>query len=89
MPEIDKINRNLAGMADGRKIVYLNINDKLADANGKLFPGMMNERDKLHPVLNGYQVWSDALKPVLVKLLGPPASEDHAPPATGDPSAHK
>jgi lysophospholipase L1-like esterase len=89
MPEIDKINRNLAGMADGRKILYLNINDKLADADGKLFPGMMNERDKLHPVLNGYQVWSDALKPVLVKLLGPPASEDHAPPATGDPSAHK
>jgi lysophospholipase L1-like esterase len=89
LPEIDKINRNLAGMADGRKILYLNINDKLADADGKLFPGMMNERDKLHPILNGYQVWADALKPVLIKLLGPPASEDHAPPATGDPSAHK
>ena len=86
MPEIDKINRNLAAMADGRRILYLNINDKLADADGKLFPGMMNERDKLHPILNGYQVWADALKPVLFKLLGPPASEDHAPPATGDPS---
>jgi lysophospholipase L1-like esterase len=89
MPEIDLINAHLAKMADGRKIRYLNINDKLADANGKLYDGMMNERDKLHPMLKGYQVWADALKPMLAEILGPPASEDHAPPPTGDPSAHK
>src|ERR1700731_452333 len=89
MPEIQKINANLAGMADGRKIRYLNINGQLADHDGKLRDGMMNNRDKLHPVLNGYQVWADALKPVFTELLGPPASEDHAPPATGDPSAHR
>jgi hypothetical protein len=50
---------------------------------------MMNDRDKLHPALNGYQVWADALKPVFTELLGPPASEDHAPPPTGDPSARR
>jgi lysophospholipase L1-like esterase len=87
MPVIDRVNANLARMADGRKIRYLSINDKLADADGKLREGMMNDRDKLHPQLNGYQVWADALKPVLTELLGPPASEDHAPPPTGDPSA--
>ena len=54
---------------------------------GKLFQGMMNDRDKLHPALPGYQVWADALKPIFTELLGPPAREDHAPPATGDPSA--
>ena len=48
---------------------------------------MMNERDKLHPTLKGYQVWADALKPILTELLGPPAATDHAPPPTGDPSA--
>jgi lysophospholipase L1-like esterase len=89
MPEIDRINANLAGMADGRKIRYLNINDRLADRDGKLHNGMMNDRDKLHPLLNGYQVWADALKPVFTELLGPPASEDHAPPPTGDPSARR
>ena len=31
MPIIDKINANLAKLADGKKIWYLNINDKLAD----------------------------------------------------------
>jgi lysophospholipase L1-like esterase len=87
MPEIASINASLAKMADGRKIRYLNINDRLADAEGKLYDGMMNERDKLHPLLKGYQVWADALKPLFTELLGPPASEDHAPPPTGDPSA--
>ena len=32
MPVIDRINANLARMADGKKIRFLNINDKLADA---------------------------------------------------------
>jgi len=64
----------------------LNINDKLADADGKLLPGMMNS-DHLHPALPGYQIWADALKPIFTELLGPPARQDLAPPATGDPSA--
>ena len=89
MPEINKINANLAKMADGRKIRYLSINDQLADDGGKLYNGMMNDRDKLHPLLNGYQVWADALKPIFTELLGPPASEDHAPPPTGDRSARR
>jgi len=85
---IEKINHNLAELADGRTIRFLNVNDKLADGEGKLFDGMMNN-DKLHPALKGYQVWADALKPILTELLGPPAKEDHAPPPTGDPSAKK
>jgi lysophospholipase L1-like esterase len=89
LPEIDAINANLAKLADGRTIRYLNINSKLADPNGKLHDGMMNARDKLHPQLDGYQVWADALKPILTELLGPPSAEDHAPPPTGDPSARR
>ena len=68
---------------------YLNVNDKLADSDGHAVEGMMNERDKLHPTLKGYQVWADALKPILTELLGPPATTDHAPPPTGDPSARR
>ncbi len=87
MPEIDQINANLARLADGTNVRYLTVNDKLADKDGTLLTGMMNERDKLHPTLQGYQVWADGLKPMLRELLGPPASTDHAPPPTGDPSA--
>jgi lysophospholipase L1-like esterase len=87
IPTINKINQNLSKLADGKRIRYLNINDKLADANGVLFDGMM--KDKLHPAIKGYQVWADALKPIFNELLGPPSKEDHAPPPTGDPSAKK
>jgi lysophospholipase L1-like esterase len=87
LPEIVKINAGLARMADGEAIRYLDINNKLADADGKLYAGMMNERDKLHPQLQGYQVWADALKPIFTEILGPPAATDHAPAPTGDPSA--
>jgi lysophospholipase L1-like esterase len=75
MPAIDKINRNLAKLADGERIRYLNINGKLADADGSLFDGMMNARDKLHPTVKCYQVWADALKPIFTELLGPPGNQ--------------
>ena len=85
IPTINRINENLAKLADGKKIRYLNVNDKLADKDGKLFDGM--SKDKLHPSLKGYQIWADGLKPIFTEILGPPASTDHAPPPTGDPSA--
>ena len=87
MPVIDKINASLSNIADGKKVRYLNINDMLADRDGRLFDGMMNDKDKLHPTVKTYQIWADALSPVLTELLGPPAAVDHAPPPTGDPSA--
>ncbi len=87
LPIIDRINTNLARLADGKAIRFLNVNDRLADREGRLFEGMMNAGDKLHPTAVGYQVWADGLKQMLVELLGPPASTDHAPTPTGDPSA--
>jgi lysophospholipase L1-like esterase len=86
MPTINKINENLAKLADGKTIRYLNVNDKLADSDGKLFAGMMNAQDNLHPTVKGYQVWADGLKPIITDILGPPALVDHAPAPTGDPS---
>lgn len=88
MPSINQINQKIAHFADGKKVRFLNINDKLADESGRLREGMMSP-DKLHPAINGYQTWADALKPLLTELLGPRAPEDHAPPPTGDPSAQR
>jgi lysophospholipase L1-like esterase len=86
LPAVAQVNESLARLADGKTVRFLNINDTLADANGVLHEGMMRS-DKLHPDLKGYQVWADALKPLLTEILGPPAATDHAPPPTGDPSA--
>ena len=73
IPSINKINENIAKFADGKTIRYLNINDKLADKDGVLHAGMMG--DGLHPTPQGYQVWADALKPILTEWLGAPAAK--------------
>jgi lysophospholipase L1-like esterase len=88
MPLINRINESIARLADGKRIRYVNINGRLADKDGRLYEGMHNG-DGLHLDVKGYQVWADALRPILTRLLGPPAKEDHAPPPTGDPSAGK
>lgn len=85
VPLINEVNRRIAMLADGKRVRFVDINRKLADENGRFFPGMVNA-DKLHPTVKAYQVWADALKPIFREILGPPAATDHAPPATGDPS---
>ena len=87
MPTINRINERLATFADGACVRFLTINDRLADASGNLFEGVLNERDKLHPTIRGYQIWADALKPIFRELLGPPGTTDLAPPPTGVPPA--
>ena len=87
VPGINRINDNLARLADGKAVRFVNVNDKLAAPDGTVFDDLLV--DKLHPTLKGYQIWADALKPVFTEVLGPPAATDHAPPPTGDPSATK
>jgi lysophospholipase L1-like esterase len=87
MPTIDRINARLATFADGSRVRFLDINDRLIHTDGTLVEGVLNERDHLHPTLKGYQLWADALKPIFHELLGAPGPTDLAPPPTGDPSA--
>jgi (4-O-methyl)-D-glucuronate---lignin esterase len=84
MPTIDEINARISQFADGKKVVYLNINDKLANQEGVLVEGMTE--DGLHLSNKGYQIWADALKPLFTEWLGPPKDRDSAPPASGVPA---
>lgn len=84
---IRAINHRLETLSNGRSVRFLNINDKLADQSGRLLPGISS--DGLHLEKPGYEVWAQALKPMIEEILGPPAEEDHAPPPTGDPSASR
>ena len=43
VPTINAINRQIATFADGKRVRFLNINDRLADANGVLFDGVMHD----------------------------------------------
>ena len=86
VPVIDEVNRRIAKLADGKTIRFVNINGRIADAAGKFLEGMVNP-DQLHPTVETYQIWADALKPIFGEILGPRAATDSAPPPTGDPSA--
>jgi cephalosporin-C deacetylase-like acetyl esterase/lysophospholipase L1-like esterase len=87
MPIINRANAEIARLADGKTIRYININGQLAHPDNRLRDGMAY--DALHLTPGGYQVWADALKPIFTEILGPPAATDRAPPPTGDPSAQK
>jgi lysophospholipase L1-like esterase len=84
---IREINDRLSHLADGTLTRYLDLNQRLSDPAGQPLPGMTV--DGLHLTLKAYQIWADALKPIFTELLGPPASTDHAPPPTGDPSVQQ
>jgi lysophospholipase L1-like esterase len=86
MPIVERINRTVATFADGKAVRLLDINHRLIDERGQLRAGTMNA-DGLHPALPTYEIWADALRPLFGELLGAPAAEDHAPPATGNPGA--
>ena len=56
---IEQINTQLKKLDDGKRIRFLNINDRLADREGKLLPGI--SKDGLHLEAKGYDIWAEAL----------------------------
>jgi lysophospholipase L1-like esterase len=88
MPIVEAVNERIASFADGKKVRFVDINAKLVDENGTFREGMA-QPDGLHLDVGAYQVWADAIRPILTEVLGPPAKEDHAPPPSSDPSARK
>lgn len=83
--KVERLNRLLEKGADGKQVRFVDLHDKFVDEQGQLRAGLFP--DKLHPALPAYQIWAEALKPILTEVLGPPAKTDSAPPPTGDPSA--
>ncbi len=82
---IAAINARLSAYADARSVRYIDIGNRLVDASGVLSERMSD--DGLHLSLAAYQVWADALKPILRERLGAPAERDLAPSPTGNPAA--
>lgn len=65
--KIKGINAELAKLDDGKKTRYLDIGDKFLDANGNLPADIMP--DALHPNVKGYQIWADAIQPLLDEMM--------------------
>ena len=63
----DKTNTLISKLADGKKIVYLDISPKFLDKDGKLSVEIMP--DLLHPNKQGYGIWADSIDDTLQSLL--------------------
>ena len=71
----ERVNRIIAGEADGRSVYFLNINAALTEPDGTLSKEVMP--DLLHPNAKGYEIWQREMQPLLQELLGrspPPPS---------------
>jgi lysophospholipase L1-like esterase len=61
------VNALIAKYDNGRTIRYLNINDKLVGPDGRVPADIMP--DFLHPNEHGYQIWAEAMEPLLAEML--------------------
>ena len=65
--KLKSVNEGLAKLDDGKLTRYLDIGDKFLDAEGNLPADIMP--DALHPNAKGYQIWADAIQPLLDELM--------------------
>ena len=73
--KIKSINQLLSQFADGNKVIFLDFGDKFLQPDGTLTKEIMP--DYLHPSAKGYQIWADAIQPVIDQFF-PPASASAA-----------
>jgi lysophospholipase L1-like esterase len=70
---VKAINMGLSRLRDGRSVRFLDFGQKMLAADGSIPKDIM--KDGLHPTPKGYQVWLDNVNPVLLEMLGQPASQ--------------
>jgi lysophospholipase L1-like esterase len=67
MDVINAVNADLAKLDDGKNVRFLDINAVFLGQDGKIPFSIMP--DQLHPNAAGYQLWADAMKPLLTAML--------------------
>ena len=68
---IKTINQIIAKLHDGKKVIFVDFGEKFLSADGSISPEIMP--DFLHPSAKGYQIWADAIQPVIDQNFPPGA----------------
>ncbi|RYX82012.1 hypothetical protein EON83_21540 [bacterium] len=63
------INAELAKLDDGNQTRFFDFGDKFLEADGTISKEMMP--DALHPTSRGYEIWADAISPLLAEMMRP------------------
>ncbi len=61
------VNAELAKLDDGKRTRYLDLGPRFLDADGNLPADVMP--DALHPNAKGYQIWAEAMQPLLDEMM--------------------
>ncbi len=64
----DGVNKLISKFADDERVFYLDINSTFLTEDGALTKEIMP--DLLHPQQKGYQMWAEAMEPMIAKLMG-------------------
>jgi beta-glucosidase len=65
--KLKSVNAALARLDDGKNIRYLEIWDQFLQPDGVLSKDIMP--DALHPNAKGYEIWADAMQPLLDEMM--------------------
>ena len=67
------VNEIISKLGDGKKVIYVDFSDKFLDAAGNLSKEIMF--DGLHPSEKGYQIWADAIQPIIDQYIQPQSAK--------------
>lgn len=66
---IKAINEIISKLGDGKKVVFIDFGDKFLKPDGSISPEIMP--DFLHPSPKGYEIWANAIQPVIDTYFPP------------------
>jgi lysophospholipase L1-like esterase len=75
--KIAQINQQIAKLDDGKNVTFLDIGAKFLQPDGTLTAEIMP--DFLHPSEKGYQIWADAIQPIVDQYCPKSAATKNAP----------
>jgi len=81
--KIKSINKIISQYADGKTILYLDFGDKFLQSDGSISKDIMP--DFLHPSAKGYQIWADAIQPVIDQFFPPTTAPASSAPTPATP----
>lgn len=64
----DALNERLKALADGERVIFLDISAQFLEPDGTLPREIMP--DALHPKEKGYAIWARAMEPTVARILG-------------------
>jgi lysophospholipase L1-like esterase len=65
--QVGEVNKSISKLHDGAHVHYLDIGAKFLDADGNIPKDIMP--DLLHPNEKGYEIWADAIREPVLRLM--------------------